>query len=378
MASISEALRYMAERESELTQRQRQGMQFALSLAQFEAEKAFKERQFQRDVFQTTLNRQYELNEQAISQSVGNFSSKVASMADSITGYNYADYKKEGDFQEYQKRLIQKGHFTQGDANAIMSVLSGLYSESEQLQRSGQDVAAQLATRLQRSYKAASELQAVDADPTVKPWVDVGIVGGQTREERAANDMMMRNIAGSIQNRDFINQEFLDMVDDDFEMDTDLYEMASAGEEIVAQTTTSTIGQLPESAADRLVFIKDSLSVRESDRVDLEARLNELNIKIAQGVQGLDDEVAKIQMDIRTADEDLIKLRALEPATKTEVQADQLIKMVKKGGYRRKIQRALDEGLIDDEQAERLTKVGEKAFAEKWDKLFTQKDGFVY
>ena len=94
MATISDALRYMADREVQITQRQRQGMQYALSLAQFQAEKSFREKQFQQQVFQTTLSRQYEINEEALGQEIGSFTQRLASSTDVMTSRSYADDKE--------------------------------------------------------------------------------------------------------------------------------------------------------------------------------------------------------------------------------------------------------------------------------------------
>jgi hypothetical protein len=372
MASISEALRYMADREVQITQRQRQGMQYALTLAQFEAEKSFKERQFQRDVFQTTLSRQYELNEEALGQSVGSFSSKVAAMADTVTGYSYAEEKTDANLKAYQKKLIKKGHFTAADANSIMAVLSGMDSESEYVQKGANASAQQLAVRIQNSYKAAAALGAEQADPTVKPWIDTGIVGGATREQRAANDMMMRNIAGSLKNRDSINKEFMDMTEDDFEMDTDLYELASTAEEAVAQTTVSTVDQLPGSAADRVSLIRESRATTEKDKVSLQERLNELEIQRSLGVTGLDDQISQISMDITTATGDLEKLEALEGPAQTELESMQLINIAKQGnkGF---ILEALENGEITQDIADNLLEIAEQSGPKVQQEFFKRK-----
>jgi len=322
MATISDALRYMADREVQITQRQRQGMQYALSLAQFQAEKSFREKQFQQQVFQTTLSRQYEINEEALGQEIGSFTQRLVSSTDVMTSRSYADDKEGNDLKRYQKALMKNGFSTE-DSNTVMAVLSGYHSESPEMAKHAQRVAANLALKIGSEYSQAKKLQSADywESTTGKAWVSAGLIGGDTEEERSLNEMSLNNISGAMQNKSSINNEFLQMIEGDYELDDTLYDMATPEmeEEFLGTATTD-----PQAPVQTVVTLNEWKSKTNRKIEELERERNNLEVRLGVGGD-VDEQILANEAEMKTAQDDLAGIDVLMAPAEKEQKLQHLI-----------------------------------------------------
>tara|TARA_Y100001951_G_scaffold92879_1_gene88057 strand:+ start:583 stop:1713 length:1131 start_codon:yes stop_codon:yes gene_type:complete len=376
MASISDALSYMADREVQITQRQRQGMEFALNLASFEADKSFRERQFQQGVFAQTLDRQYKINEEALGQEVGSFMTRLASSADIMSDKSYEQAKEDQTLNKYQKALMDKGGFSIEDSQSVMAVLSGYYSGDASMSKNAQRVASNLAIRIGTQYQEAQALQSVDywERVTGKSWVDAGLIGGSTEQERSLNNMSINNIIGAMQNKSNLDQEFLDMEHGDYNLDVDLYELAMPE---IDRTSTPPLPSKPQLGAKETVATLNENILSSNQKIKaLKSQLVELRVQASQGVD-VTDQIADINAKIEDENMDLKRIEVLKDPAQKKQKSEILIGLAK-GQKKYKLKSMLAAGEIDQKTYDDLMILHDERMDEKWDKLFNQDDMFIY